>query len=449
MSRLPVALAASAAVCLTASAVASADSYTVFACKTPTGAPAPAAGWAADRQSDAFATNDCATGGSLAVGLTGTGPWTAGIGAEQRFTAPPNTRIASVVLARRTSGLAGAQHGLAYYLEADNRILDSCDPAAAKCTADLDGTLDIPNLDAGMVRFRAGCFESYPDQCTSNGTALRVDVPFVAVGLKDVLPPTVGNVQGTLTDPAAGGRGTLALSFDAADQGAGLYRVIVVADGAPVSTTNVAGGDCVDVAPKDNDPYEFVAAAPCPPALNGLSARLDTTRLKNGPHTVEVLVEDAAGNRTSVLPARPLTVGNPPGVTGSSVANGIGADVKGRLDVWFDSGHGHRLVNRYGHRAVVRGRLRNRRGHGIVGARIDVYHRLGRRLKLVKTGLKTRAHGKLTLILPLDLTTRDIVLAYRARRPGPVTSRRTLRLTVVDGAGHVVRHRPGPLGRKG
>ena len=61
------------------------------------------------------------------------------------------------------------------------------------------------------------------------------------------------------------------------------------------------------------------------------------------------------------------------------------------------------------------------RGKGIQGARVDVYHRRGGKLKqLIKTGLKTRKSGKLTLILPLDLTTRDIVLAYRARRPGPI-----------------------------
>ena len=79
---------------------------------------------------------------------------------------------------------------------------------------------------------------------------------------------------------------------------------------------------------------------------------------------------------------------------------------------------------------MTRGILRNERGVGIQGARIDVYHvRKGKR-RLLKTGLKTRAGGKLTLILPMDVDTRQIEFAYRAVRPGPVTSRQTLRLNV-------------------
>lgn len=419
-------LLAAGALVLPATASAT-GSYSVYACKGPTGTPAPAAGWTANRESDAFATNDCATNGPLAVGLTGTGPWKGGIGAEQRFQAPFGTRVAALTLTRKTMGLPGA-HGLAYFLNADDKVLDSCDPGAAKCNADLDGKLEIPNLDASMVRFRAGCFESYPDQCTSNGSALRVEVPQVIVSLRDITPPLVGNVTST--------------TFNAADVGAGLYRVIADVDGSQYSATPVAGDTCTDADPADNDPYQFLAATPCPLTINGLSTAIDTSGLSNGNHTVTVLIEDAAGNRTVVVPARTIKVNN--------VNNGTNADVKGKLRVWFDRNGRKSLRGRYGRRVVLRGRLVNRRGKGIVGARLDVYHRRGGKLRrLVKTGLKTRASGKLTLILPLDLTTRDIVLAYRARRPGRITSRQTLKLTVVSARGNVVHRRPGKLGRQG
>jgi hypothetical protein len=69
-------------------------------------------------------------------------------------------------------------------------------------------------------------------------------------------------------------------------------------------------------------------------------------------------------------------------------------------------------------------------GLRVRGARIDVYHVLHDGRRLVKTGLKTRIGGGLTLILPRNLDTRRIVFAYRALRPGPITSRQTLRLTV-------------------
>jgi hypothetical protein len=45
--------------------------------------------------------------------------------------------------------------------------------------------------------------------------------------------------------------------------------------------------------------------------------------------------------------------------------------------------------------------------------------------------LKSRAHGQLTLILPLNVDTRTVEFAYRALRPGPITSRQRLRLTVL------------------
>jgi len=50
--------------------------------------------------------------------------------------------------------------------------------------------------------------------------------------------------------------------------------------------------------------------------------------------------------------------------------------------------------------------------------------------RLVKT-LKSRKRGKMTLILPLNVGRRTIEYAYRALRPGPITSRVRLRLTVL------------------
>jgi len=54
-----------------------------------------------------------------------------------------------------------------------------------------------------------------------------------------------------------------------------------------------------------------------------------------------------------------------------------------------------------------------------------------KRRRVVKTALKTRAHSNLTLILPLNVDTRRPEFAYRALRPGPITSRLMLHLTVM------------------
>jgi hypothetical protein len=440
------------AVGLFAAAPARAD-YTVYACQGPAGQPAPVSGWSPVAGGDAIASNECATGGVLAVHMRGSGPWQGGQGAEHRFSAPGGTRVVRVWLHRRTSGFAGNPQRWAYSLFADTRELETCEAGgASKCTTDLDGPADFPNLDAGVVGIRAGCATIQTSSCAA--PPVRVEVPRVAIGLRDGTAPAVANVGGTL--PAANGtvRGTLTATWDASDVGAGLYRTIVEVDGQPVAAEPVPGPTCADAAPGNADPYEFLAAVPCPLSQTGLSASVDTTKLADGPHTITVLMEDAAGNRSTVVGAKPLTVANRASSASSSSGrpNGINADTRGRLRAWFDRNRRKTYTSRYGQRVVIRGRLVNRRGRSIQGARIDVYHRRTRRGKLqrlIKTGLKTRRNGKLTLILPLDLTTRQIVLAYRARRPGPITSRQTLKLRVVDKRGRLVTKRRGRLGRRG
>jgi hypothetical protein len=114
----------------------------------------------------------------------------------------------------------------------------------------------------------------------------------------------------------------------------------------------------------------------------------------------------------------------------------------GRLSMRFVRGGGRRLTSRFGTRVVTRGRLVTcgRNPRSIVGARIDVVHVLpdGRRLR--KTGMRSRGGGRLTLILPMDLRTRRIEYAYRPDLASTrVTSRVTLRLTVRDRRGRVLR----------
>jgi hypothetical protein len=115
----------------------------------------------------------------------------------------------------------------------------------------------------------------------------------------------------------------------------------------------------------------------------------------------------------------------------------------GHIAMWFDRNRKHTLATRFGTRAVTRGRLVNCKGKPIVGARIDVVHVINGHRHLVKTGLKSRGGGKLTLILPLNLTTRTIEYAYR----GTLSSRRIsslvrLHLTVRDRRGRIVRTLP-------
>ncbi len=126
------------------------------------------------------------------------------------------------------------------------------------------------------------------------------------------------------------------------------------------------------------------------------------------------------------------------GVTGGDHNGNIGSTngapaTCGRLTMYFDRNKQHTLSSVFGTRNVTRGRIVTCGGHptSIVGAKIDVIHVINGKRHLIKTGLKSRPGGKLTLILPSNLTSRSIEYDYRGRLDSPaVTSKVTLKLTV-------------------
>jgi hypothetical protein len=125
----------------------------------------------------------------------------------------------------------------------------------------------------------------------------------------------------------------------------------------------------------------------------------------------------------------------------TTLANGVRGSTCGRLTMYFARNHKRSMTNRFGRRQVVRGRIVNCAGRSIIRARIDVIHVLknGKR-KLVKTGLRSREAGKLTLILPLNIKTRDLRFEYRGNLlSSKVSSRSTLHITVRNRHGRLVR----------
>ncbi|HEX4106866.1 MAG TPA: hypothetical protein VHX88_01955 [Solirubrobacteraceae bacterium] len=93
----------------------------------------------------------------------------------------------------------------------------------------------------------------------------------------------------------------------------------------------------------------------------------------------------------------------------------------------------HSLTSHYGKRDVIRGTIVTCSKHPqpIVNAKIDQIHIFAGK-KLIKTGLKSRPHGRLTLILPDNLTSRSILFQYRPNlNSSKVSSSVTLHLKVV------------------
>ena len=149
-------------------------------------------------------------------------------------------------------------------------------------------------------------------------------------------------------------------------------------------------------------------------------------------------------------PATRVCVVRPVTVVGSGENGRIGSSsgpraTCGRISMRFVRGKrnaGRAFTSRFGTRTVTRGRLVTcgSNPRSIVGARVDVIHVLPNGRRLRKTGLRSRAGGKLTLILPIDLRSRRIEYGYRPDlRSARVTSRVTLRLTVRNRAGRVLR----------
>jgi hypothetical protein len=124
----------------------------------------------------------------------------------------------------------------------------------------------------------------------------------------------------------------------------------------------------------------------------------------------------------------------------SLMANGVRGGNCARLRMYFAKNHKKSYTSRLGRRAVVRGRIVNCKGKSIVRARIDVVHVINGKRRLVKTGLRSRAGGNLTLILPSNIKTRALRFEYRGNLLSTkVTTRATLHITVRNRKGRVVR----------
>jgi len=140
----------------------------------------------------------------------------------------------------------------------------------------------------------------------------------------------------------------------------------------------------------------------------------------------------SGGPTSIVIVRRSSTITRP-------IRNGINGSSCAHMRMFFDlephgrvSKRGPRaLTTMPGVRRVVRGYIRNCKGKPIVHAKIDVVHYVHGNLHLMKTGLRSRRGGKMTLILPNNLTTRKIVFTYRGflNRPD-VASRRKLFIRV-------------------
>lgn len=438
--RTAFAVAVSLSVLAPATASAADGTYTVWACKGPAGAPAPTTGWVPATGPQASISDACSGGGPFALALNANAH--GGQGSQWAFAAPSATRISAFNMLRLTQGFAGtANTSVGYSVVAggsapDNNTkdLERCVKDGDACQTELTAPVSKPGLDASSLTIGISC--GLPVFAICSNPVTSASIAQATVTLKDTVKPAVANNR--VVD-AGDHSGHLRVRFDAADQGGGLYRVNTLVDGQPFSTLALGAAPCVDADPANADPHEFLHPQPCPASVVGTEVGVDYRQLPPGPHTVQTEVEDASGQTAAVSVTQFPRVNIDGGGPGGPGSDGGGPQDYDRLrqatvTAGFVDGkkRPRALEIKRGQRSVIRGRVADRKGKGIVGARVDVYHvsKDGKR-RLVKTGLKTRTKGRLTYIVSKKIDTRRIELTFRALRPGPITSRARLSANVM------------------
>lgn len=337
-------------VTLGVAAVAVAGEYRVYSCKTPSGMVAPTDGWAADRGNSVSSepSNYCPSGGPLVAELNRSFGQPANTGiVTWGWSAPSGASIAAYRIWRSANVLsAGEPNATPWVFSArplnqatGTYIVDNC-VSAAGCSGlgSSSPGLAPASLLAEDLRsmgpvtawfINAACGGITGQYCMPRaGVMSLAQVHAAEFTLRDPEGPTASNQTGRMTGSTSHS-GIEVLSFSAADAVSGVYRVFLEIDGKTVRTAAVDANDgrCADAGVDPATPYEFLYREPCRKSVQ-YDLSLDTRTLTDGTHALKVSVEDASGNRTSVLSAPEFVVknaGTGAGTGGSGGADGTGS----------------------------------------------------------------------------------------------------------------------------
>lgn len=295
---------------------ATAGTYTVYTCRTPSGTATTADGWSATATApvqdyDPGVARSCASDAlSMEFGDTQL-PVMPGSAHAWKFTAPPGTTIGSL-RATRTFDLGWlvqtGVYGRPYIYDVwspehdGNPVESYVPPWNSNVVGDggLGAAIVWRSLRWNAMNFRLQCSD-FMGAADCGPYRAKVMLSNVVVGLHDEHVPHGTASPSSLRGDAGAVRGVGVLAFSAIDVGGGVYRSILSVDGVEVRRSVVQdnGGSCGDVEAGNGDAYEFGTSQPCPSSARG-EATFDTRGLRDGSHTVRLEIEDAAGNVTLV-----------------------------------------------------------------------------------------------------------------------------------------------------
>jgi hypothetical protein len=400
-------------------AAADAGTFTIHSCKLPDGSPAATGGWTKQTAAAGFHQADtCVAGESLRTEMEGLGM---PVGSQRlwRWAAATDTQLQAVELYRSFT-LAAGDTGATPTMTIDagpQRIEQNGSSLPSGNGIASGGTLspwnhatnrlsvaDPASLAANEITLKLSCTGRAGASCPDTGTAgSELHLLAARFTLLDALSPSITAVGGSLT---RGGdkSGTQTLRFSATDAGAGIYRTFLDVDGTTVatSTPDPNTGRCADAVPANTDPYEFQDAQPCPLAVTDVDVPLDTRTIADGAHTVQLRVEDAAGNQTSAYGPTTMVVRNTPtpvtptpvtptpvqpgtgtpttgrgspatGTTGAAAGiNGVGGGPGARVSVVVLRSNQRSVRVSYGKTVTVSGRVTTPAGDPVAGADVEV-----------------------------------------------------------------------------
>jgi hypothetical protein len=437
-------------ICLALVPSAAADSYHDFLCRVPYG---PSAGRPAPTDDVTYTTingpylsagESCPSHGSMFAAMDGetTHPFSAR--AMDTFEAPTGLSIAGFTVwryeAAGPSQVDGTAESKLQYIPGPPSVDALCDygcslgrqaePLSSENEVSVVGLSGVSE-----IQWSAGCGGGPGGTCPESGSgtlSAQYDVYAADIDLVDNTPPTVSGVGGPLV---AGGTltGTQSVSFDAADGQSGVYGGSLVVDGKTVvsQVLNTNEGHCQSLGVTNDGQRSFEHALPCLPSLSA-SLTLNTSQLAAGEHSLELIVEDAAGNKTigyngTITTSGPPSSPNDPAGTHTAIgpgsplalrgpANGVSASDQATLTARWKNMAKEVRMSGYGTKEEITGRLTAPGGLPISGASLGVYetpaYEGARTVPL--TGVRTGPTGAWTLTLPRDVSSSALRFEYRS-----------------------------------
>lgn len=390
------------AVMLTLAAVpnaAEAGTYNVYLCRTPEGGNARPNEFriSEGRYPSILATRDQCPTGPFEMELipNKTHPSNDHLSAE--IDAPAGTEIVAYKF-WRAAQLAKNYHY--FYDERGTVNLSELDNCATTHGCTSKGNPENPFDPSNLVQMSGrtgvtgleffvtcGIPDTSTESCLAEAPGARFELFEGELTLADNAAPIIPAApSGPLVSSNAHLSGTEPVTIAATDSGSGVYQAFLEVDGKIVQTATLDenGGLC-------KPPY--ISVQPCKPSATG-TVWLDTRTLKDGAHSLKILVSDATG--TNITSWGPVTIHtdngrcNPTPVT-KEMDLQVKVHAHGRKNA-------HAITTRYGHGVKVHGRLLGGDGKPVADAKICVAERRAAGTgALHRTATKTTdAHGYFT-----------------------------------------------------